>query len=75
MFKRRNFFGDGLFFQLKIYIGIKELNIGVSGEQNFKVVYGNYLFMCLFVYIVYMMVVLIYNYDNSLMIKFILFLL
>lgn len=75
MFKRRNFFGDGLFFQLKMYIGIKELNIGVSGEQNFKVVYGNYLFMCLFVYIVYMMVVLIYNYDNSLMIKFILFLL
>lgn len=75
MFKRRNFFGDGLFFQLKMYIGIKELNIGVSGEQNFKVVYGNYLFMCLFVYIVFMMVVLIYNYDNSLMIKFILFLL
>lgn len=75
MFKRRNFFGDGLFFQLKMYIGIKELNIGVSGEQNFKVVYGNYLFMCLFVYIVYMMVVLIYYYDNSLMIKFILFLL
>lgn len=55
MFKRRNFFGDGLFFQLKMYIGIKELNIGVSGEQNFKVVYGNYLFMCLFVYIVCMM--------------------
>lgn len=75
MFKRRNFFGDGLFFQLKMYIGIKELNIGVSGEQNFKVVYGNYLFMCLFVYIVYMMVVLIYNYDNGLMIQFILFLL
>lgn len=69
--KRRNPFGDGSPLQLKTHIGTKELNTGVSGEQNLKAVYGNHLFMCSFVYIVYMMVALTYNHDNSLMIKLI----
>lgn len=69
--KRRNPFGDGSPLQLKTHIGIKELNTGVSGEQNLKAVYGNHLFMCSFVYTVYMMVALTYNHDNSLMIKLI----
>ena len=45
--KRRNPFGDGSPLQLKTHIGTKELNTGVSGEQNLKAVYGNHLFMCL----------------------------
>lgn len=37
--KRRNPFGDGSPLQLKTHIGTKELNTGVSGEQNLKAVY------------------------------------
>ena len=41
--KRRNPFGDGSPLQLKTHVGKKELNHGVSGEQNLKAVYGNLL--------------------------------
>ncbi|XP_062614517.1 apoptosis regulatory protein Siva-like [Saccostrea cucullata] len=37
--KRRNPFGEGSPLQLKSHIGNKELNAGVSGEQNLKAVY------------------------------------
>ena len=42
--KRRNPFGDGSPLQLKTHVGKKELNHGVSGEQNLKAVYGNLLY-------------------------------
>lgn len=57
--KRRNPFGDGSPLQLKTHIGTKELNTGVSGEQNLKAVYGNhsfFAFVCLKVYM--------YTYDG-----------